>query len=205
MAKKKTRKLRTQLKKGHQVRTRNADFTREYREHGFKEKGTVSRERLTGKGELTRHRTVFGEAVGENDDPVSVHLEVDVTDCVSGRVLSVHGLNCKVQGQDGREYRCAVRGLLKNLTTDQRNVVAAGDIVMVRRESSLNDRQSSEGLIVRIEPRYGCISRTSNGQQHVLVANVDQMVIVTSAAEPELKPNLIERFLVTAEKVGCTP
>ena len=49
------------------------------------------------------------------------------------------------------------------------------------------------------------VSRTSRGRQHVLVANVDQLVIVTSAAEPRLKPNLIDRLLVTAEKGGIRP
>jgi ribosome biogenesis GTPase len=49
------------------------------------------------------------------------------------------------------------------------------------------------------------VSRTSRGRQHVLVANVDQLIIVTSAAEPRLKPNLIDRLLVTAERGGIRP
>jgi ribosome biogenesis GTPase len=39
----------------------------------------------------------------------------------------------------------------------------------------------------------------------VLVTNVDQLVIVASAAEPHLKPNLIDRFLVEAERVRIEP
>jgi ribosome biogenesis GTPase len=49
------------------------------------------------------------------------------------------------------------------------------------------------------------VSRASRGRQHVLVVNVDQLVIVASAAEPRLKPNLIDRFLVTAEKSRIRP
>ena len=63
----------------------------------------------------------------------------------------------------------------------------------------------SEGIIERVEPRRGVVSRTSRGRQHVLVANIDQLVIVTSAAEPRIKPNLIDRLLVTAEKGGIRP
>ena len=33
---------------------------------------------------------------------------------------------------------------------------------------------------------------------------VDQLLIVVSAAEPTLKPNLIDRFLITAEKADIT-
>jgi ribosome biogenesis GTPase len=37
------------------------------------------------------------------------------------------------------------------------------------------------------------------------VTNVDQLAIISSAAEPRLKPNLIDRLLVTAEKGGVRP
>ena len=39
----------------------------------------------------------------------------------------------------------------------------------------------------------------------MIVTNVDQMVIVASAAEPRLKPALIDRYLVTAEKSKLRP
>jgi ribosome biogenesis GTPase len=39
----------------------------------------------------------------------------------------------------------------------------------------------------------------------VLVANVDQFIVVASAAEPRLKPHLVDRYLVTAEKNGIEP
>ena len=99
----------------------------------------------------------------------------------------------------GELFRCATRRLLKTLSTDQRHVVAAGDHVWFRPEGE------GEGIIERVEPRRGLLSRTSRGRQHVLVANVDQIVIVTSAAEPRIKPNLIDRFLLTAEKTEIRP
>src|SRR5207237_8373182 len=48
-------------------------------------------------------------------------------------------------------------------------------------------------------------TRMSKGRQQILVANVDQLVIVTSAAEPNLKANLIDRFLVEAERMRIEP
>ena len=39
----------------------------------------------------------------------------------------------------------------------------------------------------------------------VIVTNVDRLFIVCSAAEPRLKPNLIDRLLVTAEKAAIKP
>jgi ribosome biogenesis GTPase len=104
-----------------------------------------------------------------------------------------------VRDDGGNTYQCATRRLLKTLATDQRHVVAAGDIVWFRPEGE------NEGIIERVEPRHGVVSRTSRGRQHVLVANVDQLMIVTSAAEPRIKPNLIDRLLVTAERGGIRP
>ena len=39
----------------------------------------------------------------------------------------------------------------------------------------------------------------------MVVANVDHLLIVASVAEPRLKPNLIDRLLVTAEKGRVRP
>src|SRR6478609_333860 len=108
--------------------------------------------------------------------------------------LRVQGLISIVRDEVGALFQCATRRLLKTLATDQRHVVAAGDVVWFRPEGQ------HEGIIERVEPRRGVVSRTSRGRQHVLVTNVDQLVIVTSAAEPRIKPNLIDRLLVTAER-----
>ena len=87
----------------------------------------------------------------------------------------------------------------RSLVTDERNVITAGDRVWFR--PSLND----EGLIERVEPRHGLLTRASRGREHVLVANVDQVVIVMSLVEPELKPHLIDRYLVSAEQGNIAP
>ena len=118
---------------------------------------------------------------------------------VCGRVLRVHGLSSTVQTDDGALHLCATRRVLKTLSTDQRHVVAAGDWVYFRTD------RSGDGIIERVEPRRAVISRSSRRRQHVIVSNVDQIVIIGSAAEPYLKPNLIDRFLVTAEQQRILP
>ena len=80
--------------------------------------------------------------------------------------------------------------------------MAAGDRVLFR---PVENTDPKEGLIERVEPRHGCICRAVRGRQQILVANVDQLAIVASAAEPRLKPNLIDRLLVAAEKGGVRP
>lgn len=198
MAKKKNRqKIRTEFKKRHQGRVRTSDLTRQYQQVD-EDVDLPSHERVSGKGELTRRRTIVGNV---DDDADGLGVEMDLADkgLLRGRVLRVHGLNCVVRTEEGQEYRCAVRQLLKSLSTDQRHVVAAGDIVTFRPEGE------DQGIILSIGQRHGVLSRTSRGKRHILVSNVDFVFIVASAADPDLKPHLIDRFLVTAEQASLEP
>jgi len=205
---KKKRKIRATFRKNRNVRTRRTDWTRRFDPDAIEEDAPEQNERISGKGELTRKRTVCGterprKSKDNGDEPgFDVQLDVDESVCLRGRVLSVHGLISTVEDSDGQLCRCATRRLLKTLSTDQRHVVAAGDRVLFRAVENTNPR---EGIIERVEPRYGSICRASRGRQQVIVANIDQLLIVTSAAEPRLKPNLIDRLLVTAEKGGVRP
>ncbi len=124
---------------------------------------------------------------------------VDAATHLLGRVLRVHGLHSVVETADGRQYRCVVRRLLKSLATDERNVVTTGDRVWIRLS------QHDEGFIERVEPRHGLLTRASRKREHVLVANVDQVVFVMALVEPELKPHLIDRYLASAEQGNIAP
>ncbi|HVX10710.1 MAG TPA: ribosome small subunit-dependent GTPase A [Pirellulales bacterium] len=192
MAKRKNKQLRADFRKNRTSRARQGDLTRKFQTEDVADDAARD-ERLSGKGELTRKRTVRGLQTSD-DSGLSVLLDVDESTCLHGRVLAVHGLTSTVVADDGTSYQCAVRRLLKTLHTDLRHVVAAGDRVLFR------PADTSTGIIERIEPRRGVLCRESRGRKHVLVANVDQLVIVASAAEPYLKPNLIDRFLVSAEQ-----
>jgi len=201
MAKKK--KIRADFRKNRAARTRQSDWTREFERHAFAEEDPIQRECVSGKGELTRRRTVTGHEADIGDEPgLEIHLDVDETRCRRGRVLSVHGLVSAVQDEQGDVFQCATRRLLKTLHTDQRHVVAAGDRVLFR---PVEETDLKEGIIERVEPRHGSLCRTSRGRQQIIVTNIDQVLIVASAAEPRLKPNLIDRLLVAAEKGRIRP
>lgn len=196
MGKKKQRKVRADLRKNRSVRTRSNDLTRNFASDEESVVDLASGQSVSGKGDLTRKRTV---ADAEIDEEGLVSPSVDTSVCIEGRVLRVQGLVSLVQFADSSVRQCATRRLLKTLSTDQRHVIAAGDRVWVRPSGD------DEGIIERVEPRKGVLSRNSRGRQHVLVTNVDQLLIVTSAAQPRLKPNLLDRYLVTAERAKIEP
>jgi ribosome biogenesis GTPase len=195
----KKRKLRADFKKNREARARDKRVDREQGGDNATSADEARSERVTGKGHISRKRTLAGGEVVEDDAGTHVLPDIDRAVCRIGRVLRVQGLHSIVRDEAGAMFQCATRRLLKTLSTDQRHVVAAGDVVWFRPEGR------GEGIIERVEPRRGIVSRTSRGRQHVLVANVDQVIIVTSAAEPRLKPNLIDRLLVTAEKAEIRP
>ncbi|MCA9177914.1 MAG: ribosome small subunit-dependent GTPase A [Planctomycetales bacterium] len=201
MAKKKRgQKIRTDFRKKHETRQRKGDLTRRYKVSEDQLEDERQSERVSGKGELTRKRTIVGD-LSDDETGFGVHRDLDEGSFHNGRVLSVHGRTSVVLDEAERRWSCSTRGVLRSMSTELRHVVAAGDRVSF----SVQDELASEGVIERIEPRHGVISRTSRQRQHVLVANVDLVIIVASAAEPTLKPNLIDRLLVTAEKTEIQP
>ncbi|NOY43617.1 MAG: ribosome small subunit-dependent GTPase A [Planctomycetes bacterium] len=197
MAKK--RKLRANFRKNRSVRTRKKDLTRNYDENQESVADIETRQSVSGKGELSRKRTLVGAEIVEDASGTVLLPDVDKSVCRLGRVLKVQGLVSIVLQEDGVRRKCATRRLLKTLSTEQRHVVAAGDIVWIRPAGV------DEGVIERVEPRYGVLCRTSRQRQHVIVTNVDQILIVASAAQPRLKPNLLDRYLVTAERAEIEP
>lgn len=71
--------------------------------------------------------------------------------------------------------------------------------------SNFQFQPTPEGMIERVEPRRGVLTRASRRREHVLVANVDQLAIVISLVQPDLKPHLIDRYLAAAQKGNLAP
>jgi ribosome biogenesis GTPase len=193
------KKIRVELRKNRTKPPRDNSWTRDFQDHGFEEVAPVGDERVRAKGDLSRYRTITQDEstptpAGDVDMPA-----MDDADCQRGRVIRVHGLASVVEVPGGATYRCAVRRLLKSLMTDERSIVTTGDIVWFR------DVGNGEGMIERVEPRHGVLTRASRRREHVLVSNVDQVVIVVSLVQPDLKPHLIDRYLATAQKGSLAP
>ncbi len=193
------KKIRTSFRKNRTVRTRQSDLTASFDPERADQLDVCQGERISGKGELTRKRTVVAAETVEDDGGVRILPEIDRSVCRLGRVLSAGGLQSEVADDAGKVFRCATRRLLKTLSTDERHVVATGDRVWFRPDGE------QEGIIERVEPRHGVLDRMSRGRRQLIVTNVDQLLVVASAAQPYLKPNLIDRYLVTAEKARIRP
>lgn len=109
------------------------------------------------------------------------------------------------------------RGRYRTLL-DHRAVTAMRARELGRRGVVVGDRVALAGdvsgapgtlaRIVRVEPRKSVLRRSADDTdpvERVIVANADQLVIVTALADPPPRPRLIDRFLVAAFDAGLSP
>jgi ribosome biogenesis GTPase len=87
-----------------------------------------------------------------------------------------------------------------------RGSVVVGDRVAV--VGDLSGGPDALARIVRVEPRRTVLRRSADDTdpyERVIVANADQLVVVTSLADPPPRVGLIDRFLVAAYVGGLDP
>jgi ribosome biogenesis GTPase len=109
------------------------------------------------------------------------------------------------------------RGRLHVLVGD-RQIVAMKARELGRKSAVVGDRVAVVGdlsgdkdtlaRIVRVEKRVSVLRRTADDDdpfERVVVANADQLAIVTALADPEPRPRMIDRCLVAAYDAGLDP
>ena len=87
-----------------------------------------------------------------------------------------------------------------------RKGVAVGDQVDI--VGDLSGAKDTLARIVRVRERSSVLRRTADDTdpyERVVVANADQLAIVTALADPEPRPRLIDRALVAAFYAGMAP
>lgn len=115
-----------------------------------------------------------------------------------GRVTTIDAQGIAVQEGEHR-YRCSLRGNLQKEKGKLKRLAVVGDWVLFE---PLN---ATEGVIAEIEERRTILARADNLsriKQQLVAANVDQLIIVVSVVSPPLKPGLVDRYLIAADKGG---
>jgi ribosome biogenesis GTPase len=122
-----------------------------------------------------------------------------------GIVIRAQSGHCTVLSA-GREYRCRLRGRLKRGRQRERKVAVAGDRVTFRPVADAGG-DAPGGVVEAVLPRANKISRFSSRRdrgrtEQVLMANLDQIVVVQSVRQPEPATGFVDRLLVAAERYG---
>ena len=143
-----------------------------------------------------------------------------------GEVVQVFSLFCDVQ-HEGRTYLCVVR---KTMTKVADTSLVVGDRVRFRvienpsdvaagaagaeatrvggRSTGAAATREPEAVVEQILPRKTLMTRTESHRgvdQHPIVANAEQMLIVASLRHPTVKWGLVDRIIVAALGGGLKP
>ncbi len=116
----------------------------------------------------------------------------------NAQVVEVFPNQCRARlDEDQKEILCTYRRTLllaKNSPMRERSPVAVGDRVEVVQIDE------SSAVIENIAPRTNQLTRPSpeRDSRHVIVANVELLIVVAASQDPAFSPGLVDRFLVAA-------
>lgn len=163
-------------------------------------------ERIMPRGEQERRRNRMTEALAAVEQRGNGQAGETATgqgQGAQGVVVEVSSSLCRVD-LEGTNVVCGIRGSLSAEETGYTNVVAVGDEVIVSRNGG------ERGVVEAVLPRRTVLARPdvySDGcrivdrhQQQIIAANLDQLLIVASWRQPHLWPELVDRYLITAER-----
>ncbi len=184
------RKVRVDFRRNRTQPRRTKDWTRRALEADGHELDEGSDERVLAKGELSRRRTIIVDAPPDES-------------LVAGVVIALRGQFSEVD--DGQDvWLCSVRRVVRMKFSKRRNPLAVGDRVLLRAIETTGEAHR-EGVIETIEPRRGELKRRVKRRVHTIVANVDQVIIVSATDQPAVKPHLIDRYVISAAADEVTP
>ena len=98
----------------------------------------------------------------------------------------------------GKLYDCRIKGKFRVAGIKSTNPLAVGDFVSFEPE----EKDEGQGIIDGIEDRKNYIIRKSvnlSKRVHIIAANMDQALLVTTLAQPATSTGFVDRFLSTAE------
>jgi ribosome biogenesis GTPase len=121
---------------------------------------------------------------------------------ISGTVLRARGGFFTVTTALGT-FECQLRGRLKRERQSEDLVVPGDEVTLAALDPPRADAAGT-GVIEAVAPRRSRFSRRQPGnrgawKEDLLVANLDQLLVVFACADPVPHPRMIDRYLVIAE------
>lgn len=158
------------------------------------------------RGEKERQRNLERQVLGQNgqqetatQDKSQTTPQAEGDEQSQGTVVEVSSGLARVS-LDGQILLCTLRQSLEEEETGFVNVIAVGDEVLV---SNYKDGDPVVGAIL---PRRSVLARSyspdmgkTSSLRQIVAANIDQVLIVASWREPNIWPELIDRYLITAQ------
>jgi ribosome biogenesis GTPase len=168
-------------------------------------------ERIMPRGEQERRKILATKLAARGNEPETTEetVSAEKTTGHQGTVIEMSSSLYRVD-VNGHTIMCGIRGTLSAQETGFTNVVAVGDAVIV------SENGADGGIIEEVLPRRSILARpdTFNDgtyrirdrhRQQIVAANADQLLIVASWRNPSLWPELVDRYLIAAERSSLSP
>lgn len=158
-------------------------------------------ERIMPRDEGERRQKVAQLASESKLDDVPSEDKVPDETTLDGIVMEVSTGLVRVAVEGGL-WLCTLRGSLSASDTGFSNLVAVGDRVRVMPDGD------ESGVVTAILPRKNRLARVDSFHahlEHVIAANIDQLLIVAAWREPHFWPMLVDRYLIAAARYEVEP
>jgi ribosome biogenesis GTPase len=122
----------------------------------------------------------------------------------AGQVVQVHSLFYEVE-HEGAIWLCVARKTLNKVSGTS---IVVGDRVRLLASGTKDELGRPEAVIEQILPRDTILTRADSfkqREQHPIVANADQMLIVASLLQPRVKWGLVDRMIIAAQSGKLQP
>ncbi|MDA3963877.1 MAG: ribosome small subunit-dependent GTPase A [Planctomycetota bacterium] len=123
-------------------------------------------------------------------------------DGIDAEICGFDGTVVMARDDQGREWPCQVRKILKKMLRGVKTPLVVGDAIKL---TMLDD---NDAVIVAIAERRNQLARADSHNkalEHIFAANIDHLVIVAAMAMPDLKTGLIDRYLTIAHHNDIVP
>jgi ribosome biogenesis GTPase / thiamine phosphate phosphatase len=179
--------------------SKKEDFWRIEEEFYSKDRKASRKERkLASSKDRSKYKKSDQDQLKKQSDLVE---SLDIDHVKRGRVLVILPEGILVSwGQ--KEFLCSLKGTLKKDKSRIKNLVAVGDFVR------FEEKGPEEGTIIKVEDRHSILSRADNlsrNKEQLIAVNIDQVLITASVVLPALKPFLVDRYIIAAQKGNMEP
>ncbi|MDB5332116.1 MAG: rsgA [Phycisphaerales bacterium] len=195
---------------------REKDLTSRYLSGGLDEDRVDQQQRFSARNKNAEQEKIVRTALLRAEEESGI----DVATLPIGEVVQVYSVYSEVH-HEGSTYLAVVRKTLSKLSdtalvvgdrvrfrvVESEKAAIERSVTQLAQSAPLRFGDSPEAVIEQILPRKTVLTRADSFkaiEQHPIVANAGQMLIVASLKLPKVKWGLIDRMLIAAQSGGLT-
>ncbi|HZZ44317.1 MAG TPA: ribosome small subunit-dependent GTPase A [Tepidisphaeraceae bacterium] len=181
--------------------SREKDLTSRYLRGDLDQDRVNAHQRHTTRSRRDQTAKTLRTAIMRAEEPAQLQ---DIDSLPLGEVVQVFSLFSEVE-HDSKTYLCVARRTLQRISDTQ---LVVGDRVRFRPVEARDESGREEAVIEQVLPRTTILTRADSFKQresHPIVANAQQMLIVASLLEPDVKWGLVDRMILVARSGNLDP